>query len=926
MDLATITHKITLSMTDFNLVGDIKVRQADDETQVFDAVILEHGMIKNFEGLKPFFCLMAREVTGQGVSEEPVTEYNGSKGTLKYTVSANAMQMVGRNEAYFSFRKELSNGEWIEQFSTRSFFYTVEKSIYTQPFKDSNYWWTFKELYRKFLDYQDSGKISWEEFVEQNREILESVDPGGVILTELIDARGGFNNVNERFNLQIGVNPLWFGAKGDGNHDDGLAIKACHEYANNNDYNVIYPSNKTFLIKETSEIPVKTSVDFNRCTIVIDESYEPQKSSFLVLNDEKPIIASSMSAIAGNGNAHVYVENENEKVFIREGANDDAGVNKGESFCVNDLGSPISRMMFTYSAVTTVEIRKFNKKRIEIKNGFFKSFNAPKALDNKDFKNYIFKNILVNRNNVSLSNITHVYVDDVLGNRPHSGFLRIYKCADVSIDNAALELYIANTIDSNGTKQGTYDLSVEETCNVRLSNIFAWNDKENNLWSFMAGNKNKDITFDTCHVTNIDSHIGSCDVTIKNSKIGKSISLNGFGELVISNCRITSDAVLRLREDYGGSWNGNITITDCVLKVPETLNNCSIIKAYNVNLDHDFGYDCYLSKDRIVIKNVVIEDNGTEDEYNSVILYTRLKSANVNGKATDYYFPKNIDVDNVYRKSGNGMRIFSSQGFELASGVSPSKFSLKSTKTDYESYFEINSNVNVSVRNVNLYRKKAGQYDGLKRSSLFTDNFDGITKADTNMINSARIIPKFIINNCGIVNLTVNALPTIIMCEDCEIIGANCSDGGLGRSVLWIKNCNIAIDAENGGYNFRSNGPTTTLENCTIKQPILAGVAVVDVTLRTQLYPVFGDVDPTAKQYLRPLSTMSNCQFDAAFDFSVFDVDFKSSFGDLNRNFGKFVLRKIGNTFDRPQNAQIGDGYYDTSLSKFVFYNGSTWI
>lgn len=242
MDLATITHKVTLSTTDFNLVGDIKVRQADDETQIFDAVILEHGMIKNFEGLKPFFCLMAREVTGQGVSEEPVTEYNGSKGTLKYTVSANAMQMVGRNEAYFSFRKELSNGEWIEQFSTKSFFYTVEKSIYTQPFKDSNYWWTFKELYRKFLDYQDSGKISWEEFVEQNREILESVDPGGVILTELIDARDSadgvthpnlkarLDNKEQEFNAQLAqtakvVNAKSQGAKGDGVTDDWAALQ-----------------------------------------------------------------------------------------------------------------------------------------------------------------------------------------------------------------------------------------------------------------------------------------------------------------------------------------------------------------------------------------------------------------------------------------------------------------------------------------------------------------------------------------------------------------------------------------------------------------------------------------------------------------------------------------------------------------------------
>lgn len=198
--MVSITHNIALSTTETNLVGDIRVRQADDETQLFEVTVLENGTIKNFAGLKPFFCLMAREITGQGVSEEPVTDYDGSKGTLKYTVSANAMQMVGRNEAYFSFRRESSSGRWVEQFSTKSFHYTVERSIYTQPFKDSNYWFTFNELYRKFVKYQEEGKASWEDFVEDNREILESIDPGGAILTELIDSRGDFTNLADRLN------------------------------------------------------------------------------------------------------------------------------------------------------------------------------------------------------------------------------------------------------------------------------------------------------------------------------------------------------------------------------------------------------------------------------------------------------------------------------------------------------------------------------------------------------------------------------------------------------------------------------------------------------------------------------------------------------------------------------------------------------
>lgn len=218
MDLATIKHKMTLSTTDFNLIGDVKVRQADDETQVFEATILEHGLLKPFEGLRPFFCLMAREITGQGVSEEPVEVYDAATGFLSYTLSANAMQMVGRNEAYFSFRKETSSGRWIEQFSTRSFFYTVERSIYTQPFKDSGYWFTFNELYQKFIDYQESGKISWEDFVADSKEIIESIDPNGTLFTKLQENK---ENIDSR-----GINVLLLGLKNDGTTDNSSLLNS----------------------------------------------------------------------------------------------------------------------------------------------------------------------------------------------------------------------------------------------------------------------------------------------------------------------------------------------------------------------------------------------------------------------------------------------------------------------------------------------------------------------------------------------------------------------------------------------------------------------------------------------------------------------------------------------------------------------------
>lgn len=229
---------MTLSTTDHNLVGDIKVRQADDETQVFEVNIIENGVIKSFNGLTPFFCLMAREITGQGVSEEPVKVFDAVNGTLKYTLSANAMQMVGRNEAYFSFRKESSSGRWVEQFSTKSFFYTVEKSIYTQPFKDSNYWFTFNELYQKFLNYQENGKVSWEDFVKSNKEIIEDVDPGGKLLSEIISSRQGHISLQDRLASIVNQN-LKLGNTYKANSKGFLKIPV---YNSSTDYQATHPS------------------------------------------------------------------------------------------------------------------------------------------------------------------------------------------------------------------------------------------------------------------------------------------------------------------------------------------------------------------------------------------------------------------------------------------------------------------------------------------------------------------------------------------------------------------------------------------------------------------------------------------------------------------------------------------------------------
>lgn len=276
-------YKMTLSTTEPNSnIGIVKLRHADVNSQAIVAQIVENGQSKSFEGLQPYFCLMAQETTGQGVSEESIVSFDAKKGTLTYTASDNALQFVGRNEAYFSFRKQVGD-QWVEQFSTRTFNYIVEKSIYSQPFKDSNYWWTFKELNRIFNQYIDDGKISWEEFVNQNKEILESVDPGGKILSELLAARNGKPNLKTRIDdlenettAQLAdivtreqyISVKEFGAKGDGATNDTKAIQDAIDFAIMNGKNILI--NEGVYNVTTLKIKSKTKIrgiETNKTTI-----------------------------------------------------------------------------------------------------------------------------------------------------------------------------------------------------------------------------------------------------------------------------------------------------------------------------------------------------------------------------------------------------------------------------------------------------------------------------------------------------------------------------------------------------------------------------------------------------------------------------------------------------------------------------------
>ncbi|MGX7202399.1 hypothetical protein BCR22_07420 [Enterococcus plantarum] len=188
-----IKHTMTLSTTEpNNNVGVIKVRQEDTNSQIFDVEVEANGEPVNFTGLTPFFINKTKIADGKPVEQADRMKIYPKEGCLEYTLNNRDWQWIGKNTAYISFRKLNNDDTWSEMYSTRDFTYQVTEGITQGTVYDSGYVWTFEDLLRMFANFVNDSENTmlslqdqWDKFIQDNKEILESIDPGGKLLNQL---------------------------------------------------------------------------------------------------------------------------------------------------------------------------------------------------------------------------------------------------------------------------------------------------------------------------------------------------------------------------------------------------------------------------------------------------------------------------------------------------------------------------------------------------------------------------------------------------------------------------------------------------------------------------------------------------------------------------------------------------------------------
>ncbi|MFC2675357.1 MAG: glycosyl hydrolase family 28-related protein [Lacticaseibacillus rhamnosus] len=255
--MAIRTYNFTFDVKRSIMPEPVFMRQNDATGSVLINVrLVDNGMPVPITGDLEFRAMTAD-------SQNVVADTSGfslvdvNKGLFTYALPNQLSMTPGKIRiAYFMMIDASGNA------STLSFAIFVKPSADLTPSGAKDYISIIDGLIKAFNEWNETAQSSWQDFVNSNKEIIESVDPGGKVLSEITEfrrsdmlnktfdtskARGDFFDIDLQ---QRAINVKWFGAKGDGENDDTQAFKDAISFANTNGFSIYVPSGQ-YVISST---------------------------------------------------------------------------------------------------------------------------------------------------------------------------------------------------------------------------------------------------------------------------------------------------------------------------------------------------------------------------------------------------------------------------------------------------------------------------------------------------------------------------------------------------------------------------------------------------------------------------------------------------------------------------------------------------
>ena len=224
-----VKWQATLSTTEpYNYIGIQNVRQGNRNTEVLEAILVENALPLDLTGCEVFFESV---IDNKYPIQRSAKIVNAKKGIIQYTFDEYSMQSLHRQEAYFSIHK----GDNLIG-ATQNFSYFVVNAASKTEGEMGSYWQSIEDLiadmtafinenkgdftawmnarkeefekWRKnqqdtFEAWRNSQETDYLKWFESIKDILKTIDPGGTMLAELMDARVDIqgvrhNSISER--------------------------------------------------------------------------------------------------------------------------------------------------------------------------------------------------------------------------------------------------------------------------------------------------------------------------------------------------------------------------------------------------------------------------------------------------------------------------------------------------------------------------------------------------------------------------------------------------------------------------------------------------------------------------------------------------------------------------------------------------------
>ncbi len=418
-----------------------------------------------------------------------------------------------------------------------------------------------------------------------------------------------------------------FGAVGDGETDDLLAIIAAHEYANEGGHPVFATPGDTYYIGNNNGqnhfkgAIIQTDTTWSGAYFIVDDSkigteeirgstYARQVPIFKIVSAQSTV--SKSAALAGVSSlskdatnigfapgypALVLIQNSNQRNFIRYGENEDNGQIEKEVVLVDAEGNidPSTPLMWEYETVTSFTIYPISDEPITVQGGHFTTIYNQAPCVYRPYE----RGIMVCRSNVTVRDIVHVNTGEGDTGAPSGGFTIFEGANNILFENITYDNMKGFYDQSNGTIMGSYEISGHHCANVTWKNC-----TQNDFWrtdtaeperyaksgGIMGSSFNKDLAFYDCVLSSFDAHCGVQDLIIKDS-IFEHINCTGGGTAILENVEIhvmhQKNAIM-LRGDYGSPWKGDFYFKNCTL-VAEDAHEIALFDASWANWD--FGFD-----------------------------------------------------------------------------------------------------------------------------------------------------------------------------------------------------------------------------------------------------------------------------------------------------------------------------------------------